>query len=75
VRVVTGWYPNPARPGTERYWDGSEWTDERPVRVADPAALMAAGSLRSTVGFELPSAETLARMRADSRDYWPRPRE
>jgi hypothetical protein len=32
---------------------------------------MAAAPRRSTVGFELPSAETLARLRADSRDYWP----
>ncbi len=64
MRVVSGWYPDPARPGTERYWDGSEWTDERPVPVADPSAVTAAAPLRSTVGFELPSDETLARMRA-----------
>jgi hypothetical protein len=66
VRVVSGWYPDPARPGTERFWDGSEWTDERPLPVADPTAVMAAALLRSTVGFELPSAETLAQMRADT---------
>jgi hypothetical protein len=67
VRVVSGWYPDPARPDTERYWDGSEWTDERPVPVADPSALVDAAPLRSTVGFELPSAETLARMGAGAR--------
>jgi hypothetical protein len=67
VRVVSGWYPDPARPGIERYWDGGEWTDERPITVADGFAQMAAASLQSTVGFELPSDETLARMRAGAR--------
>lgn len=22
-----GWYPDPTRPGTQRYWDGEMWTD------------------------------------------------
>ena len=65
--VASGWYPDPARPGTERYWDGSEWTDERPFPVADPSDVMGAASLQSTVGFELPSPEALARMRAGAR--------
>jgi hypothetical protein len=64
VRVASGWYPDPARPGTERYWDGSGWTDERPVPVADPSEVMRTAPLRSTVGFELPSYEALAEMRA-----------
>lgn len=23
-----GWYPDPRRPGTQRYWDGRRWTDQ-----------------------------------------------
>jgi hypothetical protein len=64
VGVSSGWYPDPARPGTERYWDGSQWTDGRPVPVADPSEVMSAAPVRSTVGFELPSYEVLARMGA-----------
>jgi hypothetical protein len=24
-----GWYPDPERPYTQRYWDGDQWTDQR----------------------------------------------
>jgi hypothetical protein len=24
-----GWYPDPHAPGTQRYWDGTQWTDHR----------------------------------------------
>jgi hypothetical protein len=64
VRAASGWYPDPARPDIERYWDGSEWTDERPVPIQDPSEVAGAAPLWSTVGFELPSYEALARMRA-----------
>jgi Protein of unknown function (DUF2510) len=23
-----GWYPDPANPGTQRYWDGQQWTEQ-----------------------------------------------
>jgi hypothetical protein len=30
-----GWYPHPSMAGTQRYWDGSKWTDHTaPVAVA-----------------------------------------
>jgi hypothetical protein len=33
-----GWYPDPTAPGTERYWDGTAWTDHsRPVAVTPSA--------------------------------------
>ena len=74
MHVSSGWYPDPSRPDTERFWDGTEWTeDSRPssvdlleeVDLAEEAALaeeVAAVAVRSTVGFELPTYEALARM-------------
>ena len=29
-----GWHPDPDRPGEERYWNGSEWTDRRMATAA-----------------------------------------
>jgi Protein of unknown function (DUF2510) len=26
---VAGWYPDPENPQMARYWDGSQWTDDR----------------------------------------------
>jgi hypothetical protein len=26
--VPAGWYPDPTQPGSQRYWDGNEWTDQ-----------------------------------------------
>jgi hypothetical protein len=36
-----GWYPDPVRPGSTRYWSGSGWTDQ----VNDPAAQAAAAAV------------------------------
>jgi hypothetical protein len=34
-----GWYPDPNDPSTQRYWDGSQWTENRaPARAAAPAS-------------------------------------
>jgi hypothetical protein len=55
VHVASGWYPDPAQPGIERFWDGCEWADERPVLVVVPAEATTEAPVRSTVGFELPS--------------------
>jgi hypothetical protein len=75
VSADSGWYPDPTRPGTERYWDGLAWT--RIVRAIgaltfevfpppnamaepEPACEPSHGEPVSTVGFELPSAGTSA---------------
>ena len=47
-QIEAGWYPNPSRPG-ERYWDGTQWTDQ--IRTA--AAVRGAGAslnLQSALG-------------------------
>lgn len=31
-----GWHPDPQTPGMDRYWSGSEWTDERRPTPAPP---------------------------------------
>ncbi len=66
VDVECGWYPDPARPDVERYWNGTEWTEERLVPGAAPSGALTGVPMRSTVGFELPSYEDLAQMGAEA---------
>lgn len=34
---AVGWYPDPDQPQTVRYWDGTEWTEQRaPATVVTP---------------------------------------
>ena len=40
--VPAGWYDDPAKPGMQRWWAGSEWTDH--VRYADTVRLHAVAS-------------------------------
>jgi hypothetical protein len=36
--VPAGWYPDPTQPGTQRYWDGSQWTEHRAPLSPAPAS-------------------------------------
>ena len=34
-----GWYADPVRPGSTRYWSGTGWTDQVNSPVAEPAVV------------------------------------
>ncbi len=38
VSAAAGWYPLPNDPSTERYWDGSRWTEHHRPRQPGPPA-------------------------------------
>jgi uncharacterized membrane protein YoaK (UPF0700 family) len=38
VTAAAGWYPDPAQPGAERFWSGSDWTDDRRPVAQPPVA-------------------------------------
>jgi len=47
IGAAPGWRPDPARPGLERLWDGSHWTDHvRPIDRSQPER----AALRATPG-------------------------
>jgi hypothetical protein len=35
-RPVAGWYRDPEQPQTQRYWDGTRWTDQRAPLAPEP---------------------------------------
>lgn len=40
-----GWYPDVERPGGERYWDGSQWTEDRRPALGSPPPGGATGAV------------------------------
>jgi hypothetical protein len=36
--TAAGWYPDHTSPGSERYWDGTQWTEHSRPAVAQPVA-------------------------------------
>jgi len=35
TQTPAGWYPDPEMVGTQRYWDGSAWTEHRTPQKAE----------------------------------------
>lgn len=65
-----GWYPDPSRPDSQRYWDGRSWTDDRAPMATQPESPMTT----EPVGDPVPvySPEQIARLerRARNRLMW-----
>ena len=36
-QTPAGWYPDPEVPGGQRYWDGTQWTEDRQALAPAPA--------------------------------------
>jgi hypothetical protein len=48
--VPAGWYTDPARPGSQRYWDGDTWTDQ----IAPVAATAATATSKTAPAITWP---------------------
>lgn len=47
---IPGWYPDPQSPTSQRYWDGTAWTDQtRPVMPSAPVPPPPFGAMPSSV--------------------------
>jgi hypothetical protein len=45
-----GWYPDPELAHTQRYWDGSKWTDQRaPIEQGASDGLVTAGYVTAVI--------------------------
>ncbi|WP_082480986.1 DUF2510 domain-containing protein [Rathayibacter sp. Leaf299] len=46
TNAAPGWYPDPTQPATQRYWDGTAWTEQRaPLAPPRPTNGMAIAAL------------------------------
>ncbi len=48
-----GWYPDPTAPGTQRYWDGMQWSVAQPTPSACNWAMAAHLSALAAMWFAL----------------------
>src|SRR5829696_3716323 len=53
--VAPGWYPDPGRPGVQRWWDGSAWSEHsaplpQPVFVGETDGYAVASLISGVVG-------------------------
>lgn len=72
--VPAGWYPDPTQTATQRYWDGSAWTEQRAplaapalpqqsaerttIEVSPRLVLGILGAIAAVIGTFLPHAES-----------------